>query len=260
MYKVAIMDDNQIVLDSILKTIDWESLDCTVCCTADNGIDGRAKILSHCPDIVITDIMMPGFDGLELTRLIKQEMPGIKFILITGYSSMDFARQSIRLGVFDYIPKPIDNEELMKVIREAIQKIEEERKEKQGVLPDAAQPQDQVLAFIEGVKNNRKNYSALVQQVLDYIEKNLYSDLSLKKTADEFFISPSYLSSLFKKDTGQSFISYVTMSKLNQAKLLLANPRYKVYEVGNMVGYKDYSYFYQVFKKYYGYAPGKAPE
>lgn len=258
MYSVVIIDDNKIVVDSIAKSIDWESLRCSVVDTAGNGIDGIKIISEAHPDIVITDIIMPGFNGLEMIGELKSANPNTKFIVITGYNNYEYARQSIKLGVFDFILKPIDNDDLTKVVLEAIESIKSssaigEKTPANIENTDKGSPEYAICEIITKIQN----YSPLVREVINYIDVNIYHEISLKSAADAFQVSTSHLSNLFKKETGKSFINYVTLVKLCRAKKLLKNPKNKVYEVGLMLGYTDYAYFYQVFKKVFGVPPSQ---
>jgi len=83
----------------------------------------------------------------------------------------------------------------------------------------------------------------------------LYSELSLGVICEELSISTSWFSKLFKREVGIGFLTYLTMVKMNMAKRLLQDPQNKVYEVAEMLGYHDYTYFFQVFKKWFGHSP-----
>lgn len=257
MYSVIIIDDNKIVVDSITKSIDWNSLDCNVVKTAGNGVDGIKIITEYHPDIVITDIIMPGFNGLEMIGELKSANPNTKFIVITGYNNYEYARQSIKLGVFDFILKPIDNDDLTKVVLEAIDSIESTFADEKVPLEYENADKNSPEYSICEISKRLQGYSPLVREAINYIDSNIYHEISLKSASDAFQISPSHLSNLFKKETGKSFINYVTLVKLCRAKKLLKNPKNKVYEVGLMLGYTDYSYFYQVFKKVFGVPPSQ---
>lgn len=250
MWKVAIFDDNQIVVDALCRSINWKSLNCGICGAASNGTDALAVINNTSPDIVITDIMMPGFSGLELAAMSRETHSTTKFIIITGFSNAEFARQSVRLRVFDYISKPIDNEEIVKVVQEAIDVLQQSA-------DSPKKDQDDVVAeALSKVYCKINNYSKLTSDVIRYVNEN-YSQqtISLQMTASEFFVSPSYLSAHFKEETGVGFISFLTMVRLFQAKKALETSHASISQVAYQVGYKDYSYFFQVFKKYYGHAP-----
>jgi two-component system response regulator YesN len=249
MYKVVIIDDNRIVVQSIEKSIDWNALGCTVAGTVYDGIAGRQLIHNVKPNIVITDIMMPGFDGLEMIKNLRTTDSKIKFIMITGYSNFEYARQSIKLGVFDFILKPIDNDELIEAIANAVHTLNNEP------ALEEEWPEDSLEYSVAKIKSAAPQYSALIRETLAYIDENIFNGISLRKVCDKYLVSASHLSGCFKKETGKSFVEYVNSVKMCKAKALLKNPRNKVYEVGLMLGYKDYVYFYQVFKRYCGYSP-----
>ena len=123
MIKVLIIDDEPIIREGLRITINWNTLHCTVIGEAENGIEAIEKIDMLMPDIVITDIMMPGHSGLELTKYIKDNHPQIKIIFLTGYNDFSFAQQAIKLGAFDFVLKPTNTDELEKVIAKARDEI-----------------------------------------------------------------------------------------------------------------------------------------
>lgn len=123
MIKVMIVDDEPFIREGLRKTINWKSLHCSVVGEAENGIEAIEKIDMFMPDIIITDIMMPGYSGLELTKYIKDNHPQIKIIFLTGYNDFSFAQQAIKLGAFDFVLKPTDTDELEKVISKARNEI-----------------------------------------------------------------------------------------------------------------------------------------
>lgn len=106
--------------------MNWLQLNCVVVGCADNGDMGKEMIDKLKPDIVITDIRMPFKDGIEM---LKETVENNKFeaIILTGYDEFNYAKQAIRLGVHDYLLKPVDMEELAEVIKDLIFKIEEKK-------------------------------------------------------------------------------------------------------------------------------------
>lgn len=129
--KAIVIDDNPFVRESIIKTIDWECIGCAVIGEASDGIEGKNIICQKSPDIIITDIRMPGLDGLELAKIVKTILPHSKIIAITGYQDFEYAQKAVKLGIFDFILKPIKNEELFEVIKSAIKEIYLERSRKE---------------------------------------------------------------------------------------------------------------------------------
>lgn len=117
--KVVIVEDNPATVRSLRQTIHWSALDCEVVGTASDGEGGRRLILRERPDIVLTDIRMPQKDGLDMITEVRQAVPDCKMIIITGYDQFPYASRAIKLSVFDYILKPIDNDEVERTIRRA---------------------------------------------------------------------------------------------------------------------------------------------
>lgn len=124
-YKVVIVDDNPLICRALEKTIDWKKRDCQVVGTAENGSDALELISMHSPHIIISDIKMPGLDGLELITRVQEEIPGVQVIMITGYQEFEYAKRAISLGVLELVLKPIDNKKMEACIDKAVSRIQE---------------------------------------------------------------------------------------------------------------------------------------
>lgn len=125
MYKVYLADDNELFRESMLQTIDWAKQDCVLVGSAGDGETACRDILRLKPDIVLMDIRMPGMSGLEVASILQQRRERARIILITGYSDFGYAQKGIRVGVFDYLLKPVDDSELQNVIARAIRSLAE---------------------------------------------------------------------------------------------------------------------------------------
>ena len=117
--KVVIVEDNPTTVLSLVKTIDWDVMKWEVAGTAGDGESGGVMIRQLKPDIVLTDIRMPVKSGLDMIADVREDVPDCRFVIITGYDEFQYASQAIKLGVFDYLLKPIDNEEVMRTVRRA---------------------------------------------------------------------------------------------------------------------------------------------
>ncbi|OMF26493.1 hypothetical protein BK133_20275 [Paenibacillus sp. FSL H8-0548] len=124
---VVVIDDKPLILQSIVQTVDWDGLNCTIVGQAADGIEGKQVIHDKQPDILITDIKMPGLSGLDLAEYMHSVFPRSKTILITGYQDFEFAKQAVRLGVYDIVVKPIHNDELQRIVRQAVQALDSEQ-------------------------------------------------------------------------------------------------------------------------------------
>ncbi|GGD56944.1 response regulator transcription factor [Paenibacillus nasutitermitis] len=121
---VVVIDDKPLIRKAIVQTINWSKLNCTVVGQAEDGVEGKQVILDCRPDILITDIKMPGLSGLDLAELMQTTFPLSKTILITGYQDFEYAQRAVRLGAYDFIVKPVRNDELERVISLAVMEMD----------------------------------------------------------------------------------------------------------------------------------------
>lgn len=131
MLKVFLVEDEFVVREGIKKNIDWKSHGYDFCGEASDGELAFPMIQKAKPDIVITDIRMPFMDGLELSKLIKKELPQVEIIILTGHGEFEYAKEAIKLGIAEYLLKPINGEELLSEVDRVALKIEERRKERE---------------------------------------------------------------------------------------------------------------------------------
>ncbi|MCH5138372.1 response regulator [Clostridiaceae bacterium UIB06] len=132
MLKGIIVDDEERIINGLKRHIDWDSLGISIIDSAINGKEGLEKVKLHNPDIVITDIKMPLMDGLKFIEKIKSEGYNPKVIVLTGHGEFDYAKESIKLGVVDYILKPFMPDEVYPIFQRAVDIcIKEKEKEEQ---------------------------------------------------------------------------------------------------------------------------------
>ncbi|WP_124067448.1 response regulator [Clostridium sp. E02] len=251
MHSVIIVDDNKIAVTAITQSTDWALCGCKVAGVAYDGLNGLKLIQKEKPDIVMIDIQMPGFNGLDIIEKIRQQNQVTRFIVISGFSDFSYAQRAIRYGVSDFLLKPIMTEELEETLRKTVSSIcQSETSVKKEELDD-------LLRTINSIRLEKSYYSSTISKAVDYVDKNIHRHISLNKICKELLVSNSYFSKCFKKETKVGFSNYVTMVKMDNARTLLKNPQNRVNEVAHMLGYRDYAYFFQVFKKQFGYAPSE---
>lgn len=139
MKKVMIVEDEELILQGIRNILDWEALGLDVVHMAHDGVEALQMWEKEPVQIVVTDICMPEMDGLTLLRKIREKEEQVRFIILTGYDEFDYAREAIRLGVENYIMKPIDEEELERQLRETVHKLEETDKKNLQYIDEKAQ-------------------------------------------------------------------------------------------------------------------------
>ena len=126
MYRVIIVDDEPVIRRGLRETIEWDALGLEVAGEAADGQEALKLIREIRPEILITDIRMPEMDGLELIREVKKLDFNVKITILSGYSDYDYLKAAIRLGVDNYLLKPIDNDELISNLKNAVSEIEKE--------------------------------------------------------------------------------------------------------------------------------------
>ncbi|MDF2668751.1 MAG: hypothetical protein K0R67_1057 [Paenibacillus sp.] len=274
MYKVLLIDDEFKITEGLTQIIDWTRLNCTVAGIAYNGEMGLQLIEDTLPDIVITDIKMPYMDGLEMIEVLNKMASPIHFIVLSGYSDFQYTQKGIQLGINNFILKPVDEQELENSILATITRIEARRHEKakladlqaqsmlyaalmskQTLSDDTPEELNRVLPPFREQQGKPQQQSGMIQDIKKYIDEHYTENISIVSAAEHFYLNPSYLSQLFKKKTDDTFLNYVTNTRLEKAKSLLQDTDLKVYEISSQVGYKDPKYFSKIFEKKIGVKP-----
>lgn len=234
-YKVMLVDDEKWVLEDLKSAIDWELNGFSVCVSVTDS-EAVTNLCKHVkPDIIISDISMPGMTGLQLLRDIKRINPEIIFIMISAYSEFSYAQEALKYGAADYLLKPIKAREL----KEALGRVKEQ-------LESENRPQES-----EYWENKSAGEEAVVRTI-KYIHDNYEQKLELQRIADEFNINQNYLGSIFKKKTGKTFSAYLIEYRMARAMELLTYTNLTAYEISVRVGYSEYGHFSKAFKKHFG--------
>jgi two-component system response regulator YesN len=131
MYKILIVDDEELVRRSIIRIVDWKALGFTEVYEAENGVDALKIALEVSPHLVLTDIRMPFMDGLQLTSKLKEQLPSTHIVILSGHDEFTYAQDAIGLGVLDYILKPLGAAALTAKMQAIRQTLDEDYQEKQ---------------------------------------------------------------------------------------------------------------------------------
>lgn len=158
MYKVYLVEDEIVIREGIKNKIHWEEEGFEIVGDESDGELAYPMILREQPDILITDIKMPFMDGLELSKLLKKDMPNLKIIIVSGYSDFGYAQQAIDIGVSEYLLKPVTSIKLVTAVKNAAKSIEKERKEKQIL------EQYQLLVYQKQGEKRKDFFNALVSR------------------------------------------------------------------------------------------------
>ena len=131
MYKLMIVDDEQIEREGMAQFIPWGKYEIELSGTAWNGLDAYEQIQVKQPDIVLTDMKMPVMNGIELIKRLSENFPDIRIIVLSGYGEYEYTSQAMEYGIRHYILKPCDEEKIVSVLEEVKHEIEEQKKKSQ---------------------------------------------------------------------------------------------------------------------------------
>lgn len=238
MYRVVLIDDEKIIVDGLTRVIKWADYNCEVVGAAYDAAGGTALIRRLKPHIVFTDIKMPDQDGLTMLAGLKSEFPEMQIAVLTGYRDFNYAQEAIKLGVTRFLLKPPKMDELHEALSAMKERLDK-------LPPDAAAGEDEPCL-------DRHAGSFIVNQATAYIEEHYAQKLTLQEVADKCYVSQWHLSKLINKYTGNTFYELLNNVRIEKAKALLNDPKLKIGDIVDMVGYSDAAHFSRVFKRIVG--------
>ena len=228
MLKILILDDEEIIcktLDLMLKRIEGISEVKTY--LASDGYTALDILEKNDVDIILSDLCMDEMDGFTfIERVITRKNPP-PIIAVSAYGDFEYVRNAFKLGIFDYIVKPVDFKVFQDTIKNAVKKLNLEK--------------DNSYDVIEAIK--------------DYVAQNIENDISLTQASNFLSMDYSYFSKYFKQMTGQSFSRYVMSEKMKYCEKLLRESNIKIHELAYKMGYNNASNFSRAFYKYTGTWP-----
>lgn len=247
MYKVVIIDDEPIIVEGLSRSIPWHNWECQVVATASNGMEGMEVVRKERPDILFSDIRMPGMDGLTMIAGLKSEYPHTEISILTGFRDFEYAREAIRLGVTRFLLKPSKMDE----IQEAVEAMAGNLRKK-DIYPASEGKKEEDNEESTEEETDSVAGSFIVNNALKYIEENYTQKLKLSDVADQVYVSQWHLSKLLNRYTGQSFSDILNNTRIEKAKELLHDPSLRIGDIAEMVGFLDMAHFSRVFKKQTG--------
>lgn len=246
MFKVCVIEDEIILRKGLIASIDWGDLNCEVVGEAGNGKEGIKLIEKEKPDLIILDINMPIMDGLEMISKLPANM--FAFIIVSGHSEFSYAKRAIRYDVSEYLLKPLDHELLEEAIERAIEDLEMRR----YFISRESENKKESFHILD---LDKKVDSITLSVALDYIASHYHEKLTMEDLKQVTQKSSTSISNRFQSHLNLSFNDYLTRYRMQRAVNLIKELKYHLYEVGEQVGFSDYKYFNQVFKKVVGVSP-----
>jgi YesN/AraC family two-component response regulator len=234
--KLMIVDDEPYILEGLTQILRGASPCFSQIEEATDVFEALSKMSDFAPDVVITDLNMPEKDGFELIKEAKKAGYCDRFVVLTGYDEFEYARRAIRAGVVEYLLKPIDQDEIVALLRSIAEEM-------------YGQPEAPAAC------------GGHMGKILGYIDRHYDAPLSLDVLAEQTGLHPNYISHLFRKERGVPFIRYLNSVRIEKAReLLIREPHTPVHLVGHRVGFESPQYFLKIFKRYVGCTPGSYRE
>lgn len=276
-YTLLVVEDERYTREGILVSCDWPALGIGKVVAAQNGREALNVLETRPVNILLSDIVMPEIQGLELCEIVSRRFPWVLTFLLTGHSDFEYARGALRSGVQDYILKPVDSEELAAAMSRAVAELDKRGKRLRQAdrLKESmkdSQPEEvrrMFLAFCEDAFSDWASLKAIkadppklhpaVQQVLSYLKEHIADEnLSLGRIAEtQLFLNSDYLGKLFKREMGVKFSTYLLDQRIRLARdYIRSHPGALVYEIAEAVGFgSNPSYFSALFRRVTGQSP-----
>ncbi|WP_223069138.1 response regulator transcription factor [Paenibacillus caui] len=255
MFKVLLVEDEEMIRKGLRHTFDWLQAGCIVIGEAENGEEGLDRIRTLKPDIIIVDVNMPLMDGITM---IERSMQGgvCSYIILSGYDEFGLAKQAIRLGVTEYLLKPVEQEQLFGALERAKQQVEMKKKY-EAILSATSVGDEEIYASLMKLPSKSSYY---VSKMIEYVQEHYPDKISINDLVNRLGISATYLNRKFKSETTYTFNDFLNRYRIQQAMDKLRDGEEKIYTIATDVGFKDYKYFIAIFKKYANCTPGQYQE
>lgn len=253
--RLLIVNDEVIAAKGLMVGIDWKNYGIEEVAVAFEAESAKEKLREKSYDILLCDIEMPGENGIDLVKWVREQGMDIEVIFLTCHADFEFAQEAIRLKSQNYILLPAAYEtvaqEIQKVVKTLEQKREAEKEQRYGKMWLAEKKADDH----EAAKNTRLPQQS-VESACNYILKNLCnSELNLNMISTSLYLNADYLNRIFKKHMGMSIGHYILEQRMKMAADMLKESKRTATEIAEIVGYASYTAFSIAFKNYYGCSP-----
>lgn len=240
-YRVVVAEDEPLIRGNIARKIDGCGCGFTVVGSAPDGESALGMIDSQAASVLVTDIRMPGMDGLALIEKVATTHPNVQIIIVSGHDEFEYARAAIRFAVHDYLLKPVRDGELREALSRARERL------------DGVRVRDKDL--YSRLRTTRLPSEAAHQLQL-FIQGHFTERVDIRKAAEALNINYSSVGRMFKRHIGMSPLQYVMTLRTGRAKQLLAEvPAIDIRTISEMVGYEDQGYFTRMFRMHEGITP-----
>jgi two-component system response regulator YesN len=242
-YKVVLVDDDVIVIEFLKKVIPWQDYGFLVVASFQDSSNALVFMQENPYDVLITDIGMPKLNGIELIEQLKKSKINSYNVILSCHDEFTFAQQAIKLEAYDYILKEsMEETNIVALLERLKNKLDQERYTNNQHV--------KASKFLEMTSRNED-----VIKAQEYVQTHIGEKISLTDVAAHLHLNSSYFSRMYKKETGEGFVEYVTRLKMEKAVELLDQSIKSAEQVAYELGFESKSYFLKTFKRFYGLSP-----
>ena len=224
MHKIIIVEDEEIIRNGLAISFDWMDYGCNIVGLAKDGKEGLDMILELNPDIVISDIKMPKMTGIEMIQNAKKQGKDFFSIILTSYAEFGYAKSAIEFGASGYLLKPVDEDELVELLKSITDKINKKNRQKkieESVKDKIIEKEDDWKIFLKAGESS----DAIISSVYNIIQSKYTERLSINDVADELKVSNSYISRKLKTKLNTSFVDLLSQYRIKKAIFYIQNKK-----------------------------------
>ena len=237
MYKVFLVDDDELILKEIVSSVPWMDNGFEVVGYESSSRRAIHRVKELQPDVIFSDLKMPVLDGHGFMKQIKEEGMEVEFVMLSAYGTFEDACAFFKQDGFDYLLKPLQLEEVQLVLEKLANKLAKKKP---------------MIAETEEVKMNE----AFIK-LTNYLKDNYHKKFTLDMLGKKFALSPGYICNLFAKHYNTTLTCYITDIRMRNAVKLMKECDFSLKKIALECGFRDYFYFNKVFKAYYGTTPSQ---
>ena len=235
MFKVFIVDDDELIVNQIASDVPWMDNGFEVIGTETNPKKAVERVQELKPDVIFSDLKMPYLDGHSFMKTVREQGIETEFVMLSAYGTFEDARTFFQQEGFDYLLKPLQIQEVQLVLEKLAKRLNKKYPQKEE--EEVTNP-----AFME---------------LVEYVKKHYSEKFTLEQLGKKFGLSGGYICSLFAKNYNTTLTCFMTKVRMECAVSLMCDGNNSLKNIAMECGYKDYFYFNKVFKGYYGIAPSK---
>ena len=231
---ILIVDDEIPAVQGILKIVNWQRIGIEQTFVAYSMDEAIGQFQARSVELLLTDIEMRGGTGFDLIEWANARAFQYVSIILSSFPNFHYAQRAIALGVFEYLLKPVEDSQLESTLSRAVAQVRQA-----GGRHSVA----------------RQTANALVERSKAYIYDHISQEISRNDIASHVGLSPEYLSTFFKKETGKTLSEFIKAERIAFAKRLLKQTNLPISMISDNVGFDSLSYFSSVFRSVAGCTP-----